>query len=77
MNLDVNSNEFKALKKTVGFFALASIGATVLVYGSLFIPFEYIVYAIIIGMFGFGFWMMYSVNLQKLEYDEKYGRNKK
>jgi hypothetical protein len=73
----VNSNEFKALKKTVGFFALASIATTVLVYGSLFIPIEYIVYAIIAGMFGFGFWMMYSVNLQKLEYDEKYGRNKK
>jgi hypothetical protein len=77
MNLDVNNNKFKAFKKTVGFFALASIGATALVYGTLFIPFQYIVYSVILGLFVTGFWMMYSVNLQQLENDEKFGRNKK
>jgi hypothetical protein len=68
------SNKLIAFRKTVGFFALASIGATAFVYGSLFIPLEYIIYTCIAGLMIFGFWLMYSVNLQKLEMDEKYKR---
>ena len=64
------SNKFKAFKKTVGFFAIASILATVFVYATLWIPLQYIVYALIIAMFSFGFWMMYEVNLEKLEREE-------
>lgn len=64
------SNKFKAFKKTVGFFAIASILATLFVYATLWIPLQYIVYAIIIAMFSFGFWMMYEVNLEKLEREE-------
>jgi hypothetical protein len=68
------SNKLIAFRKTVGFFALASIGATALVYGSLFIPLEYIIYTCVAGLFTLGFWLMYSANLQKLEMDEKYKR---
>jgi hypothetical protein len=73
--MNVNSNEFKALKKTVGFFAIASIAATVFVYASLFIPTQVIIWAILIAMFatGFatGFWLMYEANLSRLNDEEK------
>jgi hypothetical protein len=65
------SNKLIAFRKTVGFFALASIGATVLVYATMFIPLDYIVYGCIAGLFSAGFWLMYTANLQKLEMDEK------
>jgi cytochrome c biogenesis protein CcdA len=71
------SNKFKAVKNTVGFFALASIIATLLVYSTLWIPLQYIVYAMIIGMFIFGFWMMYEFNLEKLEREEENWRSNK
>jgi hypothetical protein len=74
--MNVNSNEFKAFKKTVGFFALASIGATAFVYLSFLIPLQYIIYAIVIVMLALGFSMMYSANLEKMKLDEKYGKNK-
>ena len=74
--MNVNSVEFKAFKKTVGFFAIASIAATAFVYASLFIPLQIIVWAIIIGMFaaGFaaGFMFMYEANLEKMKREEKY-----
>lgn len=70
--MNVNSVEFKAFKKTVGFFALASIGATAFVYASLFIPLQIIVWAIILGMVSIGFWMMYEANLEKMKREEKY-----
>jgi hypothetical protein len=74
--MNVNSNEFKAFKKTVGFFALASIGATAFVYLSFLIPLQYIIYAIVIVMLALGFSMMYSANLEKMKLDEKYGKSK-
>jgi len=70
------SNKLIAFRKTVGFFALASIGATALVYATMFIPLDYIVYGCIAGLFSAGFWLMYTANLQKLEMDEKYGKEK-
>jgi membrane protein implicated in regulation of membrane protease activity len=69
--MNVNSNEFKALKKTVGFFAIASIAATVFVYASLFIPTQVIIWAILIAMFSLGFWLMYEANLSRLNDEEK------
>lgn len=60
-----------ALRKTLGFFAIASILATAFVYATLWIPLHYIIYAVIAGLFGTGFWMMYEVNLQKLENEER------
>jgi hypothetical protein len=74
--MNVNSNEFKAFKKTVGFFALVSIGATAFVYLSFLIPLQYIIYAIVIVMLALGFSMMYSANLEKMKLDEKYGKSK-
>jgi len=70
--MNVNSIEFKAFKKTVGFFAIASIAATAFVYASLFIPLQIIVWAIIIGMFAAGFMFMYEANLEKMKREEKY-----
>jgi hypothetical protein len=68
--MNINSVEFKAFKKTVGFFALASIGATAFVYASLFIPLQIIVWAMILAMFGVGFWFMYEANLDKMKREE-------
>ena len=70
--MNVNSVEFKAFKKTVGFFAIASIAATAFVYASLFIPLQIIVWAIIIGMCAAGFMFMYEANLEKMKREEKY-----
>ena len=64
------SNKFKAFKKTVGFFAIATILATLFVYSTLWIPLQYIVYSVIVGMFAFGFWMMYEANLEQLNREE-------
>jgi putative Ca2+/H+ antiporter (TMEM165/GDT1 family) len=69
--MNVNSNEFKALKKTVGFFALASIGATAFVYVSLFIPIQVIIWLLTIGFLVLGFWFMYEANLSRLNEQEK------
>jgi len=68
------SNKMKALSKTLGFFAIASIAATAFVYATLWIPLEYIVYALISGMFSYGFWLMYTVNLERLDREDE--RNK-
>lgn len=70
--MNVNSVEFKAFKKTVGFFALASIGATAFVYATLFIPMQVVIWAMILAMLGVGFWFMYEANLDKLKREEKY-----
>jgi hypothetical protein len=73
--MNVNSVEFKAFKKTVGFFALASIGATAFVYATLFIPMQIVIWAMILAMLGIGFWFMYEANLDKMKRDE--GNNDK
>ena len=64
------SNKIKALRQTVGFFALASIGATLFVFGTMWVPLEFIVYSVIFGMIAFAFWMMYQVNLERLNSEE-------
>lgn len=66
-----NTNKFLAFKQTLGFFAIAAVAATVFVYGTMFIPVEYVVYTFIFGLLAFGFWLMYTVNLEKLERAEK------
>lgn len=68
------SNKLKAFRKTMGFFAIALILATLFVYATLWIPLEYIVYALISGMFTYGFWLMYTVNLEQLNREDE--RNK-
>lgn len=65
------SNKLKALIKTVGFFALASIGALIFVYATLWIPLEFIVYSLIFGMASYGFWVMYQVNLERLDREDE------
>jgi hypothetical protein len=69
--MNVNSVEFKAFKKTVGFFALASIGATAVVYASFLIPLNIIIWAIILALFCTGFWFMYEANLERMKIEEK------
>jgi CHASE2 domain-containing sensor protein len=65
------SNKLKALIQTIGFFAIAAVGAILFVFGTLWIPIKYILYALIFGMFAFGFWVMYQVNLNKLDSEWK------
>ena len=69
------SNKLKALRQTFIFFVFATILAFAFVYATLWIPLEYIVYALIAGMFTYGFWIMYQVNLERLERDEKRTKN--
>ena len=64
------SNKLKALKQTFVFFIFATIVAFAFVFATLWIPFEFIVYALIAGMFTYGFWIMYQVNLERLEREE-------
>lgn len=69
--MNVNSVEFKAFKKTVGFFAIASIAATVFVYASFLIPLQVIIWAMILALFGTGFWFMYEANLERMKREEE------
>ena len=60
----------KALRQTLVFFVFATIVAFAFVFATLWIPLEFIVYALIAGMFTYGFWIMYQVNLERLEREE-------
>lgn len=64
------SIRMKAFLNTLGFAVVASIGALLFVFATMWIPFEFIVYALIFGMFAYGFWIMYQVNLERLEREE-------
>jgi len=61
----------KAFLKTLSFAVVASIGAMVFVFATMWIPLEYIIYSLIFGMFAYGFWLMYTVNLERLDREEE------
>lgn len=74
--MDLNSNEFKALKKTLIFFVLGSIGAVVLAFATLFIALDVLIWCFIIGTLSFGFWFMYQVNLEQIKNEERFNDKK-
>lgn len=74
--MNVNSSEFKALKKTLIFFVLGSIGAVVLAFATLFIPLDVLVWGFIVGTLSFGFWFMYQVNLEQIKNEERFNDKK-
>jgi len=67
--------KLKAFRQTVGFCAIAAILSTVLVYLISFIGAEAAAWIFILGLFSIGFYVMYSVNLSRLEYEEKFPKN--
>lgn len=68
--MNVDNNKFKAFKKTLGFCAITSIAVLVFTFILSFIPLQIILWAFLIGLFGFGFYIMYSFNLNALEVEE-------
>lgn len=68
--MNVDNNKFKAFKKTLGFCAITLIAVLVFTFILSFIPLQIILWAFLIGLFGFGFYIMYSFNLNALEVEE-------
>lgn len=71
----MNNIKLKALRQTLGFCAIAAILSTILVYIISFIGVETAAWIFIIGLFGVGFYLMYSINLSRLQYEEKFPNN--
>jgi len=65
------SPEMKALKKTAGMFAVASI-AVILVLGILTsLSAEVVAWILISMVLGYCIWVVYSINLSQIRYEEK------
>lgn len=74
--MNVDNNKFKAFKKTVGFCAVTSIAILVFTFILSFVPVQFILWTFLIALFVFGFYVVYSVNLNALEMEENV-KNKK
>lgn len=68
--MNTKSLEFRALTKTVGFCAITSIVVLVLSFALSFLSLQAVLWAFLITLFVFGFYMMYSVNLNNLQMKE-------
>ena len=68
----MNELKFKAFRQTVGFCAIASIASVALVYLASILSAQVITWIIIAALFASGFYLMYSVNLSRLEMEERY-----
>jgi O-antigen/teichoic acid export membrane protein len=68
--MNIDNNKFKAFKKTLGFCAITFIAVLVFTFILSFIPLQIILWAFLIGLFVFGFYIMYSFNLNALEVEE-------
>lgn len=68
--MNTKSLEFRALTKTVGFVAITSIVVLVLTFALSFLSLQTVLWAFLITLFVFGFYMMYSVNLNALQMAE-------
>jgi uncharacterized membrane protein YfcA len=64
--------KFKAFRQTVGFCAITAILATILVYLITFIGPQAASWIFIIALLAGGFYIMYSVNLSRLQFEEKF-----
>ena len=67
--------KFKAFRQTVGFCAIVAIISTAIVYLATLISPQIIAWIFIVGLFAFGFYIMYSFNLTRLQLEEKYPRD--
>lgn len=68
----MNNLKLKAFRQTVGFCAIASIASVIIIYLASFLSAQVISWIIIAALFSGGFYLMYSVNLSRLELTEKY-----
>ena len=65
------SPELKAVKKTAGMFAVTTI-IVVLVVGILTsLSAELVAWILISGVFAYCVWIVYSINLTQIKYEEK------
>jgi O-antigen/teichoic acid export membrane protein len=68
--MNIDNNKFKAFKKTLGFCAITSIAVLVFTFALSFLSLQTVLWAFLIGLFVFGFYIMYSFNLNALEVEE-------
>jgi fatty acid desaturase len=61
----------KALVETAKFVGSILLGAAALVGISALFGEVFVMWLLIAGLFGFSAWMMYSVNLSKLQWEER------
>ena len=67
--------KFKAFRQTVGFCAIVAIISTAIVYLATLISPQIIAWIFIVGLFALGFYIIYSFNLTRLQFEEKYPRD--
>lgn len=72
----MNNIKLKAFRQTVGFCAIAAIGATLITYLAGVIGAQAMTWIIISALFAGGFYLMYSVNLSRLELEERFPDDK-
>ena len=68
--MNTKSLEFRAFTKTVGFCAITSIVVLALTFAFSFLSLQAVLWTFLIVLFVFGFYMMYSVNLNTLQMEE-------
>ncbi len=68
----MNELKFKAFRQTVGFCAIASIASVLVVYLASIFSAKVISWMFITALLIGGFYLMYSVNLSRLEMEERY-----
>ena len=68
---EIMSAQLKAIKKTAGMFAVASI-AVILVVGVLTsISAEVVAWILLSMVLGYCIWVVYKINLSQIQYEEK------
>ena len=72
----MNNIKSKAFVQTVGFCAIAAIGATLITYLAGVIGAQAMTWIIIFALFAVGFYLVYSVNLSRLELQQRLPDNK-
>lgn len=75
--MNTKSLEFRALTKTIGFCAITSIVVLVLSFALSFLSLQAVMWAFLITLFVFGFYMMYSINLNDLQMKEVESNNER
>lgn len=72
----MNNIKSKAFVQTVGFCAVVAIAATLIVYLTSIIGPQIMTWILIFALFAVGFYLVYSVNLSRLELQQRLPDNK-
>ena len=77
MNIDINSLEYRAFKKTVGFCSIFIIALTTLAFFMTFFPLKMVLVTFFVVCAFAGFYLIYNVNLDSLKFEESLKNIKK